>query len=151
MNGLDHRGVAALRFARRSVTKRHHCTCLLQGRDPDAQYEMLATAHVLIDSAMVGVERIVLESAYCGLVVTVGEFRTGSDRLDIPLPWGLVFREDKGQPPITARATAAMECRDDLLPLMQPLVQTVKQSPAVFLDDVHRLFANDVHAMVVAW
>jgi hypothetical protein len=61
---------------------------------------MLSTAHVVLDAGMVGVERIVLESALCGLVVGMGEFRAGSDRLDLPTPWALVFREDKGMPPL---------------------------------------------------
>ena len=90
-----------------SVVPSLHATprvTLAQGRSFEDQYTMLSTAHVVLDAGMVGVERIVLESVLCGLVATVGEFRAGNDRLDFPLPWALVFREDKGMPPLVDHA-----------------------------------------------
>ena len=38
-----------------------------------------------------------------------------------------------------------MECRQDLLPLMQPMIDTVLRSQAVFERDVARLLLNDFH------
>ena len=49
------------------------------------------------------------------------------------------------RPTPTPPHQVGMECRQDLLPLMQPMIDTVLRSQAVFERDVARLLLNDFH------
>ena len=99
---------------------------------------------------MTGDTSLLLDAVVCGAIVTVGEHGQGSDRVDVPLPWALIFPDTPyNVAPIVARAAVATECYTDLQPLMDPLRHAIAQSPAVFRADVARLIGNDVHVMAV--